>query len=149
MLWASAFYLTKKLGIKTQAFFLVGLPWETEHSFRETVEFAKELKPDSAQFAVVVPHPGTELYDLCMKKGWLKYDSWEDFDCRKALIETENLSARDVEQRRIKAYREFYFRPSYILKTTLKMWNPKEAIRIIRSAKSIFERLAYFDAKES
>jgi len=139
-----AFKLTRKVGIKTQAFFLLGLPWETPETVKETIEFAKEIKPDSAQFAVVVPHPGTELYDLCLEKGWLNYDSWEDFDCRRALIETENLSAEDVEKYRTKAYREFYLRPSFILRTTLRLWNPKEARRIIRSAKSIIKRISYY-----
>ncbi|MCW4052460.1 MAG: radical SAM protein, partial [Candidatus Bathyarchaeota archaeon] len=139
-----AFKLTRKAGIKTQAFFLFGLPWETPETAKKTIEFAKEIKPDSAQFAVVVPHPGTELYDLCLEKGWLNYDSWDDFDCRRALIETENLSAEDVQRHRTQAYREFYLRPSYILRTTLKMWNPKEAKRIIRSARSIMERISYY-----
>lgn len=139
-----AFRSTRKIGIKTQAFFLIGLPWETEETFRDTVEFAKELKPDSAQFAVAVPHPGTELYDLCKEKGWLRFNSWEDFDCRKPVIETKNLSLKDVEKYRTEAYRKFYFRPSYILRTTLKLWNLKEARRIIRSARSIIERLSYY-----
>ena len=139
-----AFKVTRKIGIKTQAFFLFGLPWDTHKTIRETIEFAKELEPDSAQFAIVVPHPGTELYDICLRKGWLKYDSWEDFDCRKSLIETENLTARDIEKYRIDAYKEFYFRPKYIFKTALKMWNPKEAKRILRSARSIIERILYY-----
>ena len=139
-----AFALTRKLGIKSQAFFLFGLPWETHETIRKSIEFAKELNPDSVQFAVVVPHPGTELYDICLEKGWLKFDSWEDFDCRKALIETENLSARDVEGYRRQAYKEYYFRPSYILRTTLKMWNPKEARRILRGARSVIERIFYY-----
>ena len=142
-----AFALSRKLGIKTQAFFLIGLPWETHQTVMKTIEFAKKLKPDSAQFAVVVPHPGTELYDICLEKGWLKHDSWEDFDCRKALIETPNFSARDAERYRREAYKQFYFRPSYILRTTFKMWNPKEAIRIVRSARSIVERIFFY--KES
>ena len=140
-----AFKLTRKIGIKAQAFFLFGLPWETHETIRETIEFAKELKPDSAQFAIVIPHPGTELFDMCLEKGWLKYDSWEDFDCRKALIETEELSARDVEKYRIEAYKKFYFRPSYILRITLKMWNPREARRILRSARSVVERIFYYN----
>jgi len=139
-----AFKLTRKTGIKTQAFFLLGLPWETRETMRETMEFAKELKPDSAQFAIVIPHPGTELYDICLEKGWLKYDSWEDFNCRKALIETENFSAEDIEKYRIEAYKKFYFRPGYILRTTLKLWNPKETRRIIRSARSIIDRIYYY-----
>jgi len=140
-----AFKATRKVGIKTQAFFLLGLPWETPETVKKTIGLAKEIKPDSAQFAVVIPHPGTELYDLCLEKGWLKYESWEDFDCRRALIETENLSIKDAEKYRIKAYREFYLRPSFILRTTLRLWNPKEARRIIRSAKSIIERISYYD----
>lgn len=139
-----AFTLTRKAGIKTQAFFLLGLPWETPETVKKTIEFAKEIKPDSAQFAVVVPHPGTELYDLCLEKGWLNYDSWDDFDCRRALIETENLSAEDVQRYRTQAYREFYIRPSYILRTTLRLWNPKEARRIFKSAKSIIQRISYY-----
>ncbi|UCE29505.1 MAG: radical SAM protein [Candidatus Bathyarchaeota archaeon] len=139
-----AFKLTRKAGIKTQAFFLLGLPWETPETVTETIEFAKEIKPDSAQFAVVVPHPGTELYDLCLERGWLRYESWDDFDCRKALIETDNLSIEDAERYRTRAYKEFYLRPSFILRTTLKLWNPKEAKRIIRSAKSIMKRISYY-----
>jgi len=120
------------------------LPWETRETAEKTIEFAKEIKPDSAQFAVVIPHPGTELYDICLEKGWLKYESWEDFDCRKALIETENFSIEEAAEYRTKAYRKFYLRPSYILRTTLKLWNPKEAKRIIRSARSIMERISYY-----
>ena len=139
-----AFKATKKVGIKTQAFFIFGLPWETPETVEQTIEFAKEIKPDSAQFAVVIPHPGTELYDLCLQKGWLKYESWEDFDCRKALIETDNLSIEDPTKYRSQAYRKFYLRPIYILRTSLKLWNPKEARRIIKSARSVIERIYYY-----
>ena len=139
-----AFKATKKVGIKTQAFFIFGLPWETPETVEQTIEFAKEIKPDSAQFAVVIPHPGTELYDLCLQKGWLKYESWEDFDCRKALIETDNLSIEDPTKYRSQAYRKFYLRPIYLLRTSLKLWNPKEARRIIKSARSVIERIYYY-----
>ena len=139
-----AFAISRKFGIKTQAFFMLGLPWETDEHISKTIEFAKELNPDSAQFAVVIPHPGTELYDLCKEKRWLKFSSWEDFDCRKPLIETENLSIERIDKYRIQCYKEFYFRPSFIFKTALKMWNPKEAMRIIKSARSIFERISYY-----
>jgi radical SAM superfamily enzyme YgiQ (UPF0313 family) len=139
-----AFRATRKVGIKSQAFFLFGLPWETPETVAKTIEFAKELKPDSAQFAIVVPHPGTELYELCLEKGWLKYKTWEDFDCRSPLIETDTLSIKDPMEYRTRAYRKFYIRPSFILRTSLKLWNPKEARRIIKSAKSVFQRISYY-----
>jgi anaerobic magnesium-protoporphyrin IX monomethyl ester cyclase len=139
-----AFALCKKIGLKTQAYFLFGLPGENYKTFRKTVEFAKELDPDSAQFALAIPHPGTELYQVCEEKGWLKYDSWADFSAGNSLIETEELSREDAEKFRLDAYREFYMRPSFIIKTAFKMRGFKDARRIVRGARSIVERMSYF-----
>ncbi len=139
-----AFALCKKFGLKTQAYFLFGVPGENYESFRQTVEFAKELGPDSAQFALAIPHPGTELYQVCTEKGWLKYDSWEDFSAGNALIETEELSREDTGKFRLEAYREFYMRPSFIIKTAFKMRSYKDARRIVRGARSIVERMSVF-----
>lgn len=144
-----AFALCKKIGIKTQAYFLFGVPGENYGTFRKTVEFAKELDPDSAQFALAIPHPGTELYQACGEKGWLKYDSWEDFDGCKALIETEELSRADAEKFRLEAYREFYMRPRFVIKSALKMRNFKDARRIVRGAHSIFKRVSVFKKADS
>jgi len=139
-----AFELCRGVGIKTQAFFLFGIPGETEDSIRETIKFAKELRADSAQFAVVIPHPGTELYRICQDNGWLKYNSWEDFSAGNCLIETKHLSRRDIERARIQAYREFYFRPSYILATALKLRGLTDIKSVIKSAVSIIDRIGYF-----
>jgi len=43
-----AFELCRKVGIKTQAFFLFGIAGATQATVRETIEFAKKLDPDSA-----------------------------------------------------------------------------------------------------
>ena len=139
-----AFDLCQKVGIRTQAFFLFGIPGETPQTIRETIEFAKKLRPDSAQFAVVVPHPGTELYEICQSKGWLEYESWEDFSAGNCLIETEKLSSKDVERARIQAYREFYFRSSYIFATALRLRNLREVGSVFKSAYSIIDRMAFF-----
>jgi len=139
-----AFDLCRRMGIKTQAFFLFGIPGETQETIRETIEFAKELRPDSAQFAVVIPHPGTELYRICQDNGWLKYNSWEDFSAGNCLIETELLSRREIERARIQAYKEFYFRPSYILATALRLRSLGDIKSVIKSATSIVDRIGYF-----
>ncbi len=139
-----AFDLCRKVGIKTQAFFLFGIPGETPRTIRETIKFAKKLRPDSAQFAVVIPHPGTDLYEICQREGWLKYSRWEDFSACNSLIETPELSRKDVERARVRAYREFYFRPGYVLKTALKIhrWNDFKAV--LKSAKSVVDRISFF-----
>jgi len=139
-----AFRLARSARIKTQAFFLLGLPGETDESVDETIRFAKKIRPDSAQFAIAMPHPGTELYDECLKKGWLEFKDWEDFSSTHSLINTETFSKKKVEEARIKAYRRFYYRPSFVIKTFFGIRSFGEALSIWKSARSISERLTFF-----
>jgi anaerobic magnesium-protoporphyrin IX monomethyl ester cyclase len=59
--YRDVFAQCRALGIKTFAFFLIGLPGETKESFFQTIEFAKELDPDAIQFSVLAPYPGTAV----------------------------------------------------------------------------------------
>ena len=141
------FRLARKVGIRTQAFFLFGVPEETGESIRETIEFAKKLKPDSAQFAVVVPHPGTELFRVSRDRGWLRYNNWEDFSSCRAMIETPQLSLAEVEQARIRAYREFYFRPAYVWQTLAGINSLSDLASVWSSARSIWSRIGFFSRR--
>ena len=98
-----AFTNCRELGIKSQAYFLFGVPGETQESIDETIEFAKEIEADSTQFAIAIPHPGTELYETCVEHGWLVYDRWEDFAAENSLIETDHLTREEVEEARMRA----------------------------------------------
>ena len=139
-----AFRVCRKVGIKTQAFFLFGTPGETWQTINESIEFAKKIKPDSAQFAIAIPHPGTELYEICKENGWVKYKRWEDFSACNSLIETDKFSRKNLEEARVRAYREFYLRTRYIIGTLHKIRSFPYLVSTIRSAKSIFDRIAFF-----
>ena len=139
-----AFRLARKVGIRTQAFFLFGLPGETEETVQETIEFAKKIKPGSAQFAVAIPHPGTELFDITTKNGWIRYDKWEDFSSCLGMIETPEFPLDAAEKARVKAYKKFYFRPAYILQTALSINSWADLKSVISSAGSIFSRIGFF-----
>jgi len=139
-----AFRLARKVGIRTQAFFLFGLPGETEETVRETIEFAKKIKPGSAQFAVAIPHPGTELFKTTTENGWIRYDNWEDFSSCLGMIETPEFPLEAAEQARVRAYKKFYFRPAYIIQTALSINSWSDLKSIISSAGSIFSRIGFF-----
>ena len=139
-----AFALAKKCRIKTQAFFLLGIPGETLSSMKETVDFAIHLEPDNAQFAAAVPHPGTALYTECTQKGYLKAKKWADFAACNLIIETENFTPKDVEAMRQYAYKKFYFRLSFILKTAYRMRNAREIRRVLRGFSSIMNRVFFY-----
>lgn len=90
--------ITKELGIKVHLTFTFGLPGETFETVEKTMNFAKELDPDSCQFSIVTPFPGTELFDLAEKNGWLITKDWSKYDgACSAVIRTENLTPEDLE----------------------------------------------------
>jgi radical SAM superfamily enzyme YgiQ (UPF0313 family) len=139
-----AFKDCRELGIKTQAFFLFGVPGETEETIEETIRFAKEINADSTQFAIAIPHPGTQLYQTCMDNGWLVFDSWEDFAAENSLIETGQLTREDVEKARIRAYKEYYFSPRFVTRSLLRVRNFQDVKRLARGAKSVVDRVSFF-----
>jgi radical SAM superfamily enzyme YgiQ (UPF0313 family) len=139
-----AFDLTKEVGIKTQAFFLFGMPGETQETIQETIDFAKSLNASSTQFAVAIPHPGTAVYEECKANGWLTSEDWADYTAESSLIETPWLTAEEVEEARIRAYREYYYRPSYVIGEALKIRRPADVKRLARGANSVRSRIKFF-----
>jgi len=70
---------TRELGIKTHLTFTFGLPGETPETIMETVEFAIRTAPESAQFSVCAPFPGTKFYQECVDNGWLLSQNFDSF----------------------------------------------------------------------
>jgi radical SAM superfamily enzyme YgiQ (UPF0313 family) len=60
--------IAKEVGIEAHGNFILGLPFETEKDIREKADFAKSLPIIGANFAILVPFPGTEIYDWAKKK---------------------------------------------------------------------------------
>jgi anaerobic magnesium-protoporphyrin IX monomethyl ester cyclase len=73
-----AILLAKKYGFWVNTFFITGFPFEEEEDIRETMEFIKEVQPDSVNLCTFTPYPGTVLYDTCVEKGLMIPD--EDFE---------------------------------------------------------------------
>lgn len=73
MCWA------KKLGLRTKIFFMIGFPWDTEETIKETINFAIKLNPDSSQFGVVTPFPNTPLYQMLTNSGIQVSNDWGDY----------------------------------------------------------------------
>src|SRR6185503_13319494 len=62
-------------GIQTLAHFILGLPGETPATIRQTIDYAKEIDPDWAQFYCATPLPGTVFMDQAKQAGHLAADT--------------------------------------------------------------------------
>lgn len=142
---AEVFSMTRKAGIQTLAYFMIGLPNETRQQMLETIEFAKKIQPDYCHFAILVPFPATPVYTEGLSCGVLSGDYWREFAKVPALefkpeLWVENVSRADMESLLLKAYKEFYMRFSYVVKMMLEIRSLGEFKRKLQSGLCLLSR---------
>ncbi len=100
--------LLRENDIFTQAMLIIGERNDTAESIENLRLFANELDPDFAIFAILTPYPGTKLYELAQRNGWIKDFNWSNYDMIHAVMPTETLSRNEVQEELYKCYRSFY-----------------------------------------
>ncbi|MBN2458155.1 radical SAM protein [Candidatus Woesearchaeota archaeon] len=122
--YEDGFRMAKKVGFETRGSFIIGNPYDTLKTIRQSINFAKRIDLDEAYFNIMTPYPGTELYDMALKgqglrlvvKDWRKYRRWGN-----AVIELDGLKPDDLVRLQKKAHRSFYFRPKPIMHQLRRM----------------------------
>lgn len=113
----NAFDLCRKMGLKTVATFVLGLPDDSEATITETVKFAKEIEPDYASFNVYVPRMHTKLRKDVLEKGLIASDvRVMDQTGTFSVAGTNYLASEEVLRLKEKAVKEFYLRLGYLVK---------------------------------
>ncbi|MCP2604919.1 radical SAM protein [Candidatus Aminicenantes bacterium AH-873-B07] len=132
--------LLNKYKIRILGYFIIGLPGETKESILKTIKLAKSLKIDIASFSIATPDLGTRLRQEAIEKGWIPPNAL-DFDSTEfPIIETDKLKREEIWQLRKKAIKEFYLRPSYILRKLFQIHSIKELKIIISNAISLLSK---------
>lgn len=91
--------LTHELGVKTHLTFMFGLPGETKETALRTIDLALELNPESVQFTIATPFPGSRFYTLLEEQGLISCHDYSKYDgFRSAVVRTETLSSHDLEE---------------------------------------------------
>jgi len=113
-----AFKNAKEIGLETIAFMIIGLPGETRQTMQNSINFAIEIDPMIANFSMMTPYPGTKVYEIVKRQGRFLINDWEDyvFFEQQARYEMGEMTAELVEEMYRKAYRQFYLRPSPIIR---------------------------------
>lgn len=126
--------------IRILGYFIIGLPGEDRESILRTIDLAKKLDIEVASFAIATPDIGTSLRKEALEKKWVSPEV-KNFDSTDfPIIETEKLSKEEVWRLRKKAVREFYLRPSYLIKRLLKIRNFRDIKIAISNAISLFSK---------
>jgi len=126
--------ITKEVGLKIHGYFMIGNPGETIETANQTINFAKRMNPDSAQFTIATPFPGTELYQIFLSQN---HDLKEFKDYRwynNVVFVSNGMTKEQLLKLHKRAYKEFYLRPRYLIKS----------IKRLKSLTSIKQTIAGF-----
>ncbi|MFH1761341.1 MAG: radical SAM protein, partial [bacterium] len=103
-------------GISITAFYILGMPEDTEESIRRTIDYAKKLNTTGAQFTIATPYPGTKFYDDLERKGLLITKDYENYDIQTPVFAHPVLSPEKLLELKNYAYQSYYLRPVWIYK---------------------------------
>lgn len=130
----------KKAGIKIYNYFVIGLPWETEETVEDTIDFAIELNSDFISFYTATPLPGSKFYEYAKNNQLINSETSFSSAYFYPSVKTHELSKERIFELHKKAIRKFYLRPSYILKMLLSIRSTTEFKNYFRAGISLLLR---------
>jgi radical SAM superfamily enzyme YgiQ (UPF0313 family) len=107
----------KNAGIYVIGNYIFGLPDDHLGSMQETLDLAKDLNCEFANFYSAMAYPGSPLYNMALRNGWALPEHWSGFsqhsyDCLP--LPTERATAAQVLRFRDEAFHNYFEDPQYL-----------------------------------
>lgn len=120
-----------KIGMWTVATNILGFPYETREQIEDTIRFAIDSDVDLALFFRLGPRPGTPVYEIFKKEGWLPKNERELFS-ESVAVDAKYIKGAQLYKIQNEAYLRFFKR------RLLSFLNPLRTLRKIHSVEDLF-----------
>ena len=136
-------------GLQPHLTLMVGYPWETREDAYETLKLAKDLMlkgwAHHLQATVVMPYPGTPLFDLCQQNGWIRFDptAYERYDMTEPACALTDMDAEEVVQMAGQFYKIF-MHPKFVMHQLRHLNSMEDLDYMMRGAKAIWGHIKDF-----
>jgi len=109
-----AFSWTRKLGIGTNAYYVIGSPTETREEIEQTIRLALELNSDTIQVHFYTPYPGSAAWEKYQDR-LDQYDPAKMFHYASPMFTLADVSIEELVKLRSQFYRRYIFRPGFAM----------------------------------
>jgi len=116
----------KKAGLDVHITIMFGYPTASREEELQTHQLAGKLMgegcADTLQSTLLIPYPGSRLYEKALKNGWLRYSpgEWEHWDMSEPVMRSLDMSPEEVKELCDETYRLF-LSPKYALRRILSL----------------------------
>ncbi|MFN3660149.1 MAG: B12-binding domain-containing radical SAM protein, partial [Brevinematales bacterium] len=142
--------LMRKAGLYPHITIMFGYPWETEDDARRTLELGRYLLIKNyaytMQATVVIPYPGTPLFDECQKNGWLITEDWDRYDMREPIMKTPMPS--EILMKYVQGLYSVAFHPEFLLRKLASIRDMEDVKYFWRAGMKVIGHLIDFGRKE-
>ncbi|MDZ7373967.1 MAG: B12-binding domain-containing radical SAM protein [candidate division KSB1 bacterium] len=95
-------------GIHVHGMFVLGSDADDKTTVQETVRFCDEERIDTAQFAILCPFPGTDLYRDLEAQGRILTRNWRFYDGTHVVFRPLRMTALELQRQFLWAWKKFY-----------------------------------------
>lgn len=142
--------MAKRAGLTVHLTTMVGYPWETREDAMRTVDLARKLlgegHADMLQATIVIPYPGTPLFDEARANGWLQTTDWSRYDMSGPVLSSE-IPDRELGRLTQGLYRAF-LSPRFVGRTLLSIRSMEDLRFVGRAGKAVLGHLKDFALRQ-
>jgi radical SAM superfamily enzyme YgiQ (UPF0313 family) len=136
-----------RVGLKPHITIMFGYPWETYKEALNTLRLGTWLLKKgyayTMQATIVIPYPGTALFEECKKSSWIRTFNWDDYDMKQPVMRTEIPADKIIEL--VQGMYNASFNPEFILRKILSLRDIDDLKYYLRAAKKVLGHI--FDFK--
>jgi len=136
----------KKAGLEPHITIMFGYPWETREEAEKTLKLGRFLLKkgyaETVQATIVIPYPGTPLFEEANEKGWLKTLNWNRYDMREPVMHTPLKDYEVLEM--VRGIYKVAFDPEFVIRKVVGIRSPQDIKFALRSTKKVLGHLKDF-----
>ncbi|MCM8770289.1 MAG: B12-binding domain-containing radical SAM protein [Candidatus Omnitrophica bacterium] len=125
---------------------MFGYPWESYEEALNTWKLGKWLLQKgyahTMQATVVIPYPGSPLFEECASKKLLKTLNWEDYDMKHLVMRTEVPEEKIMSL--VQSMYKVSFSPEFVIRKLLSLRDKEDLKYSIRAAKKVMGHIFDF-----
>ena len=142
--------MCKGAGMEPHVTCMVGYPWESKADAQRTIDLTRRLFDkgylDSLQATIVIPYPGTPLFQQAQENGWLKTTDWDRYDMREPIMKTP-MGDEEIMELTQGIYKSF-LTPRFILRKAASVRNWDDAKFLATAGMRVVGHLMDFSKKQ-
>jgi anaerobic magnesium-protoporphyrin IX monomethyl ester cyclase len=138
-----SFKMIRAAGLHSHICIMFGFPWENHEDALRTLKLARYLLKKgyalTVQASIVIPYPGTPLFEECRRKNLLRSYDWQEYDMKQPIARVQMMNKKVTEL--VSSTYKTVFNPEFIFRKFISIRDRDDIRYFFRAARRAISRL--------